>query len=342
MARQTLVLGIESSAHTLGVAVASGAKGGRILSNCSAKYASLKEGYIPRKLADHHAENLQKVLAQALQKAGVKLSDIDFVAYTQGPGMGHCLKVGYDAARSISAFTGAPLVPVNHAIAHAEIVRHFAKAKDPLVVYVSGGNTQILYQEKNRYKVIGETLDIGIGNFLDLLGRSLDLEPPDAVGVLLLAAKPGRKYTELPYIVKGMSVSYSGMLTYCQKVAKEGKASKDDLCYSGQETAFAALCEASERALLHTGKREVLLCGGNGRNKRLAQMMGLMANENGARLCVCADEYLGDNAAMIALTGLLMAKSGSCKKNMNAKPVQDLRIDSSELFWRKATGARKK
>jgi tRNA A37 threonylcarbamoyltransferase TsaD len=136
----------------------------------------------------------------------------------------------------------------------------------------------------------------------------------------------------MPYIVKGMSVSYSGMLTYAEKLAREG-GGKADIAFSAQETAFASLCEAAERALLHVDKKQVVLCGGNARNKRLAAMMGQMASENGARLCVGEDEYLGDNAAMIALTGLQMASRGLTQKDIKPEPVQDLRIDSEDVGW---------
>jgi glycoprotease/Kae1 family metallohydrolase len=328
------VLAIESSAHTLGMSVARRrAEKIEILSNCTAKYPSLKEGYIPRKLAESHAKNMRALLEETISKAKIKFSDIDFVAYTRGPGMGHCLSVGADAARALGSDLGIPVIGVNHALAHAEIVRYLSGAKDSLVVYVSGGNTQILCIENSRYHVLGETLDMGIGNFLDMLGRSLCLTPPDAVGVLTLAAQPDCRYVPMPYVVKGMSVSYSGMLTFAQKLAKAGTASPKDICYSAQETAFAALCEATERALLLKQKKEIVLCGGNGRNKRLAQMLGLVASENDARLCIAADEYLGDNAAMIALTALLMAGKAAPKKDANLGVAQDLRMDSEPVYW---------
>jgi glycoprotease/Kae1 family metallohydrolase len=247
--------------------------------------------------------------------------------------MGHCLSAGFDIARSLGSALGIPVIGVNHALAHAEVVRHMSGAKDPLVVYVSGGNTQILCIEGGRYRVLGETLDIGIGNFLDMLGRSMGLSPPDAVGVLRLAAKGGCRYVPMPYVVKGMSVSYSGMLTFAQKLAQSGKARPQDVCYSAQETAFAALCEAAERALLLKQKKEVVLCGGNARNRRLARMMSLMAAENNARLCLAPDEYLGDNAAMIALTALLMAGKAAPRKDASPGVAQDLRIDSEPVNW---------
>ncbi len=328
-----LILGIESTAHTLGIGIAGRrGKNAVVLSNEIAKYPSTRRGYLPRKLADFHAKNFPLVLKKALAKARCTLSQIDAIAFSRGPGIGHCLNAGFTAAHALSIFIDKPLVPVNHAIAHCTAVKMPAGAKDPLVVYVSGGNTQIFYREQGRFRVIGETLDIGIGNFLDQLGRTLELDPPDAVGVLLEAQKT-KNLVELPYVVKGMSTSYAGMLTFIQRMhSTHPGISKQDLCYSGQETAFAALCEASERALLHSGKKELLLCGGNARNRRLQEMMSLVAQSHGAKFIAGPDALLGDNGAMIALTAIAMIESKTPLPP--AMPVQDLRVDGEKIpYW---------
>ncbi|MCX6767387.1 MAG: tRNA (adenosine(37)-N6)-threonylcarbamoyltransferase complex transferase subunit TsaD [Candidatus Micrarchaeota archaeon] len=330
-----LVLGIESTAHTFGAAVVAEKKGKiSVLSNECFKYPSTKEGYIPRKLADFHAEHWNEAAEAALSKAGKALDGIDAFAYSQGPGIGHCLHVGWVAAKTLSLLCGKPLVPVNHTVAHVEVGKWWCKAKNPLVVYVSGGNTQIAAlqkQDHNRhshYRVFGETLDIGLGNFLDQVGRGLELEPPDAVGVLKEAAK-GKALLPLPYTVKGMSVAYAGLLTKTKKM--KGTAPAADICYSAQEYAFSALVEATERCLCHTRNPEVLLCGGNARNRRLQEMLRLMSEEQGARFCVTPDDLSGDQAGMIALTGLLMLKAKAVPRD--AEPRQRMRLDEPEIKW---------
>jgi len=324
------VLGIESTAHTFGIGIARSTKGKReILANQLAKFPTTGKGYLPRELAEHHAEKYSSLVSAALQEAKISFSDLSAIAYSQGPGMGHCLETGYSAALDLSTLLKIPLIPVNHAVAHVQIVRHYSPCNDPLIVYVSGGNTQILFRQGKRFHVLGETLDIGLGNFLDQLGRVLKLVPPDAVGVLTEAATPGAKLIEFPYVVKGMSTSYSGMLTYIQRLARQHSAS--DICFSAQETSFAALCEASERALLHSRKNQVLLCGGNGRNRRLQQMVRLMAEGQNASFHVGPDPVLGDNAAMIAYTGLLQFEAGKISRHKT--PVQDQRIDSVDVVW---------
>ena len=324
-----LVLGIESTAHTFGAAVA-GEKRGKIslLSNECAKYPSTKEGYIPRKLADFHAEHWKETVEAALEKAGKTLEEMDAIAYSQGPGIGHCLHVGWTAAKTLSILFKKPVVPVNHTVAHAEVGRWWCKAKNPLVVYVSGGNTQIAALQNRHYHVFGETMDIGLGNFLDQVGRALELEPPDAVGVINGAAK-GKNLVPLPYTVKGMSVAYAGLLTKITKM--KGSAKAEDLCYSAQEYSFSALVEATERCLCHTKNPEVLLCGGNARNKRLQEMLRLMCEEQGARFCVTPDELSGDQAGMIAVTGLFMLKARAVPKEM--APEQRMRLDEQEIKW---------
>lgn len=325
-----IVLGIESTAHSLGIGVFDESKG--ILANEVFKYPSLKSGYLPRKLVEFHSKNLRKAVEKALEKASLTTKELDAIAYSQAPGIGHCLHFGYVVAKAFSEFLEIPLIPVNHAIAHIEVGKFLCNAFNPLVVYVSGGNTQIasiaLINGRKKYFIHGETLDIGLGNFLDQVGRMLELNPPDAVGVLN-EAKAGEKYVMLPYTVKGMNLAFSGLLTAVEK--KKSVERKQDLCMSAQETAFSMLVEASERCLCHTKNPEVLLCGGNARNKRLQEMLKLMAQEHDARFCVPPDEHCGDAGAMISYTGWLMLKNHAVSKNK--LPKQKMRIDEVEIKW---------
>ncbi len=351
-----IVLGIESTAHTFSVAIvkkskelyktkktASGAKVERqsgsieVLANASDKYASTLEGYIPRKLADHHTEVFARLLQQALTDSRISISKIDAIAFSQGSGIGHCLHVGYVAAKTLSTALKVPLVPVSHSISHIEIGREFnCETSDPLVVYVSGGNTQILSLDKknSKYHVYGETTDIGIGNFLDVLGRKLELKPSDAVGVVN-AAQLASKYVEMPYTIRGMNLAFSGLLTYIEKKLipqiKTNKLTKEEIAFSSQETAFAMLCEAVERALCHTNKKEILLCGGNARNARLQEMLKEICREHNVHFACTSFEYSGDQAAMIALTGIKMLESKCLLKCET--PAQRLRTDVTHVCW---------
>ncbi|MFH0972181.1 MAG: UGMP family protein [Candidatus Micrarchaeota archaeon] len=344
-----LILGFESTAHTFGAAVveskvdlsaAGKAKAHpltpqntKIISETDMKFPSLKEGFIPRRLADFHAKNFDRILDATLEKAKITLSDLDAVCYSYGPGIGHCLHLGHVAAKSISVSKNIPIMPVNHALSHIEIGRFLFSCKDPLAIYVSGGNTQIMVLEngkkKRHYRVLGETLDIGLGNFLDHVGRHFQLSPPDAVGVMNEAVN-GKNLIDLPYIVKGMNASFSGVLTAAIKL-NPAKHSISDICYSAQEYAFSALLEASERALTLTRKREIIGVGGNYRNKRLQEMTIELAKEHDIGCCFPPFGLLGDNAGMITITGALQFASNCYRKDTSHN--QKARIDAEIVGW---------
>ncbi|MEM3944999.1 MAG: KEOPS complex N(6)-L-threonylcarbamoyladenine synthase Kae1 [Candidatus Micrarchaeia archaeon] len=296
--RIKVVLGIESTAHTLGVGIV---KNGRIIAN--EKSMLFEYGIHPRKTADHHADAFQQVMETALKKAGIKLQDVDLISFSQGPGIGPCLRISSIAARTFAISFNKPVVGVNHCVAHIEISKYFTGFKDPLVLYVSGGNTQILIKKENKYHILGETLDIGIGNMLDTFARSAGLKNAKDVEEKALN---GKKYIPMPYSVKGMDASFSGILTHSEKLI--GKEKIEDICYSLQETSYAALCEITERALALTGKKEITICGGVAQNKRLQKMLSEMAKEWNCKFGVAPNEFNADNGGMIAYVGYLISK----------------------------------
>ncbi|OGI12622.1 UGMP family protein [Candidatus Micrarchaeota archaeon RBG_16_36_9] len=295
-----ICLGIELTSHTFGIGIVDDKK---ILANEKSVYIPKKGfGIIPKEAADYHSENALEVLKNALDKSNLKMKDIDIIAFSAGPGLPQCLRIGAVLARTLAMKYEKPLVPVNHCIAHIEIGKLTTESKDPVILYLSGGNTQIIAYAGNRYRVFGETQDIPIGNALDNLARGLNLEMPGGPRIESLA-KNG-KYIELPYVVKGMDLSFSGLVTEAIKKYKQG-AKAEDIAYSFQETCFAMLTEVTERAVAHTDKEEVLLVGGVAANKRLQEMIEIMTRERGAKFFVVPQEYAGDQGAMIAWTGIL-------------------------------------
>ena len=295
-------LGIESTAHTFGVSVVQGAK---VLSNEKKCFTTTEGGMVPSEVADHHVSFFDEIFVSALSKSKKSIKDIDLIAFSSAPGIGHSLRIGAFFARTLALKLKKPLIPINHCIAHLEIGRILSGAKDPVLLYASGANTQIIAYEASKYRVFGETLDVGVGNFLDSLGRFLNLGFPAGPKIEQLAKK-GKNYIELPYSVKGMDVSFGGLLTNLKHKIKENKYAVEDLCFSVQETVFAMLTEVVERALAHTDKSQVLLGGGVACNSRLQEMISIMCEERGAKSFVVENEFLVDNAAMIALTGVLI------------------------------------
>ena len=321
-----ICLGIESTAHTFSVGIVNDEK---ILSNEKSVYIPKKGfGIIPKEAAEHHSEKAAEVLRNALDKAMLEMKDADIIAFSQGPGLPQCLRVGVVFARALTLKYKKLLIPVNHCIAHIEIGKLTTEAKDPVVLYLSGGNSQVIAHVGGRYRVFGETQDIPIGNALDNLARGLNLEMPGGPKIESLA-KNG-KYFELPYVVKGMDLSFAGLTT--EAVKRFGKGAKaEDVAFSFQETCFAMLTEVTERAVAHTDKEEVLLVGGVAVNKRLQEMLKIMTDERGAKFFVVPQEYAGDNGAMIAATGILAHQKGYDIPIEKSQIKQKWRID--EVEW---------
>lgn len=316
-----IVLGIESTAHTLGIGIV---KDRKILSNIHDTYRSKEGGIIPRKAADHHSDVFVDVLNRNLKQAGISMKDVDLLAFSQGPGIGAPLRVATIMAKYLAHKYDKSILGVNHAYAHIKISELVTEINNPLVLYVSGGNTQILLEKKDGYHVLGETLDIGVGNLFDSFGRTIGLEYAHGA-VLAELAKTG-KYVELPYTVKGMNLVFSGLLTHTEKLYKAGMR-REDLAYSIFETAFSMLCEATERALFLTRKKGLVVCGGVAQNRRLQEMLKLMCREDNVKFGVAPDEYNRDNGAMIAYAGLLLYNKYGAKPIECWKPIQNYRIE---------------
>lgn len=329
-----ICLGIEGTAHTFSIGVI---KDKEILANAKDVYKP-KHGFgiHPAEAAAHHKEVGEKVLEEALATADITLSDISLLSYSAGPGLPPCLKVTAEFAQQLAEKTKKPLIAVNHCIAHIEIARLLTKAKGPIIIYVSGGNTQIIGYASGRYRVFGETMDIAIGNALDTFIRKTTGEYPGGPVLEKLASK-GKTYVELPYVVKGMDLSFSGIITAALNKYKQKEKLRitlEDICFSLQETTFAMLAEVTERALAHTGKNEVLLTGGVAANKRLTDMLDIMCKERGASFYVCPMQYAGDCGANIAWAGLLQylaEKSSAPTEKADFK--RNWRTDDVEVNW---------
>ena len=327
-------LGIESSADDFGVGIATFS--GEILANKSDGYIPAEGGIHPREAARHHAEVADKVLKEAFSKAGVKPSELTVIAFSQGPGLGPSLRTGATVARALASYLKVPLVGVNHSVAHIEIGKLKTGAQDPVTLYASGGNTMVTAFESGRYRVFGETLDIALGNCLDVFAREAGLKHkkglPLGASVEQLAAK-GEKLVSLPYVVKGMDLSLSGLLTAATTVLQKGDCKLEDLCYSLQEHAFSMVTEVTERALAHTEKKEVLLTGGVAANKRLQSMLAIIAEEHDARFNVVPLEFATDNGAMIAWTGTLAYQHGLVTPVDESFVKLRWRVDKVDVPW---------
>lgn len=250
--------------------------------------------------------------------------------------------------------------------------RAITGANNPVVLYVSGGNTQVIAYASQRYRIFGEALDIAVGNCLDRFARTLGISNDPAPGYNIeQMAKRGKQLVELPYTVKGMDCSFSGILTTIDAIAIESglagcegdRAAKavaspeiigshksdtgskkvhltktpltrEDLCFSLQETVYAMLVEITERAMAHVGSSQVLIVGGVGSNERLQEMMGQMAGMRGGNVFATDERFCIDNGIMIAHAGLLAYASGDRLQLEESTCTQRYRTDEVLVRWR--------
>ena len=326
-----LCLGIESTAHTFSCAVIeNNGKKGKILSDVRKIYHPPEgEGIHPREASRHHVENSSEVLSECLQNAKIGIQDLDLLAYSAGPGLGPCLRVGAVLARSLSSFYKIPIYPVNHAIGHIELGKLLTGAKNPLVLLVSGGHTMLLAFILGKWRVFGETLDITLGQLLDQFGRSIGFASPCGKRIEELANKSST-YVPLPYVIKGNDVSFSGLLSATKSIASKGIV---NACFSLQETAFAMIAEAVERALAFTTKKELLIVGGVAANKRLSEMLKKVSQRHNCKFFTSPLKYSGDCGSQIAWTGILESSVKNGAKIDETFVRQSWRLDTVDVDY---------
>ncbi|MDP6293421.1 MAG: KEOPS complex N(6)-L-threonylcarbamoyladenine synthase Kae1 [Candidatus Woesearchaeota archaeon] len=310
-------LGIEGTAHTIGAGIVSFE--GNVIANEKEVYTS-ETGMIPTAVAEHHKKYVDEVIEQALKTAKLELQDISLISYSAGPGIAPCLHVASNKAQELGKENNIPVVGINHCVAHLTIGQLSTKMKDPVFLYVAGANTQVICLA-GKFRIFGETLDIGLGNALDKFGREKGLGFPAGPKIEQLAKKG--KWVDLPYSVKGMDVSFSGIITKASRMQEK----IEDVCYSLQETCFAMLTEVAERALAHAERDELCLIGGVGANKRLAAMLNIMCKERGAKFAAVPLDLAGDQGAMIAWQGILEKD----KTSEGIRPYE--RTDDVDVTW---------
>jgi N6-L-threonylcarbamoyladenine synthase/protein kinase Bud32 len=293
-------------------------------------------GIHPREAAEHMRGAIPKVVRTTLDHARETApsdadAPIDAVAFSRGPGLGPCLRIVGTAARALAMRLDVPLVGVNHMVAHLEIGRHHSGFADPICLNASGANAHVLAYRNSHYRVVGETMDTGVGNAIDKFTRHLDWTHPG--GPKVEAAAKSGEYVDLPYVVKGMDFSFSGIMSAAKQAVDDG-VPVADVCFSLQENVFGMLTEVAERALSLTGSEELVLGGGVGQNARLREMLGEMCEARGARFFAPEPRFLRDNAGMIAVLGATMYEAGETLAIEDSRVLPDFRPDEVGVSWR--------
>jgi len=306
-------------------------------------------GIHPREAAEHMHEAIPEVVANARETAhewakqdeqptdaageseNGAAAPIDAVAFSRGPGLGPCLRIVGTAARATAQRFEVPLVGVNHMVAHLEIGRHRSGFDAPVCLNASGANAHILGYRNGRYRVLGETMDTGVGNAIDKFTRHLGWSHPGGPKVER-RAKEGA-FVDLPYVVKGMDFSFSGIMSAAKQAVDDGEP-VEDVCFSLQEHIFAMLTEVSERALSLTGSGQLVLGGGVAQNDRLREMLQEMCDQRGADFYAPEPRFLRDNAGMIAVLGAKMYEAGDTIAIEDSTIDSNFRPDQVSVSWR--------
>jgi N6-L-threonylcarbamoyladenine synthase len=313
------ILAIESSCDDTSAAVV---RDGYILSNLIAgqDIHMLYGGVVPELASRAHQANIVPVADQALKKAGVRVDEIDAVAFTQGPGLLGSLLVGTSFAKGFALACNIPLIEVNHL--HAHILAHFILEKDKenrlpafpfLCLLVSGGHTRIIVLRSHfEMEILGNTIDDAAGEAFDKCGKLMDFPYPSGPIIDKLASEGNKKaFIFSKPSVKGLDFSFSGLKTsflyFLRDRLKEDPEfilkNKADLCASLQETIISILISKLVRASLQTGIKEVGIAGGVSANSGLRNGLAREGEKRGWNLFLPPLRYTTDNAAMIGITG---------------------------------------
>ena len=332
-----VIIGVESTAHTFSFGLVT--EEGITRKSYSALYRPEEGGIHPREAADHHSNLASELISRLIEEENIVSNDVRAIAFSQGPGLGPCLRIGANVSRALSEKWEIPLVGVNHCVAHIEIGRNQTGCIDPVLLYVSGGNTQVIARAGDRYQVLGETLDIGIGNMLDKFARTQGLAFPGGPKIEQLAREwhelnpeADVDLVELPYSVQGMDLNFSGLLNAAIQKVNEG-FELGAVCWSLQEHAFSACIEVAERALAHTGKSELLLGGGVACNERIREMTRIMCEQRGAVGTWPEKQYCIDNGTMIAELGRRMLETNNSTNLASSAINPSLRTDHTIVTW---------
>jgi|AntRauTorckE6833_2_1112554.scaffolds.fasta_scaffold00842_18 N6-L-threonylcarbamoyladenine synthase/protein kinase Bud32 len=329
------VLGIEGTAWCASAAVYDGATDEFVIE--SEAYEPDSGGIHPREAAEHMHDAVPRVVEAALAHARDRHdgegAPVDAIAFSRGPGLGPCLRIVGTAARALAQRLDVPLVGANHMVAHLEVGRHLSGFESPVCLNASGANAHLLGYRDGRYRVLGETMDTGVGNAIDKFTRHVGWSHPG--GPKVEAHARDGEYVDLPYVVKGMDFSFSGIMSAAKGAADDG-VPVEDVCRGLEETIFAMLAEVSERALSLTGSDELVLGGGVGQNARLTRMLREMCEERGAAFFAPEPRFLRDNAGMIALLGAKMYAAGDTLAIDESSVDPNFRPDQVPVTWRDA------
>jgi N6-L-threonylcarbamoyladenine synthase len=334
-----LVLGIESSCDETGVALYHSERGllAHQLHTQMAMHAEYG-GVVPELASRDHIRRVIPLTEACLQDAGLRLSDVDAIAYTQGPGLGGALLVGASVANALAFGLGVPVIPVHHLEGH--LLSPLLSTPRPefpfLALLVSGGHTQLMaVRGIGDYEVLGETLDDAAGEAFDKTAKLLGLDYPGGPMLSRLAEEgdPARFTLPRPMLNSGdLDMSFSGLKTAVltlvrQQEAEHGAiddATRRDICRAFQEAIVEVLLKKSLKALRQTQMKRLVVAGGVGANRQLRAALDIAAARKGFSVYYPPLALCTDNGAMIAFAGAMRLRYAEPVGGFGVKPRWDL------------------
>lgn len=308
------ILAIESSCDETSAAVCAD---GKILSNIIASQSVHEQygGVVPELASRAHMQNIVPVVDKALKEAGVTMSDLNAIAFTQAPGLIGSLLVGAQFAKSLALALNIPLIAVHHMQAHvlANLIDDPKPSFPFLCLTVSGGHTQIVQCDSPyEMRIIGETIDDAAGEAFDKSAKMLGLPYPGGPLIDKHAKNGDPNRFKLPEPqIPGLDFSFSGLKTAILYLLQDNtkndpqfiEKNVNDLCASIQHRIISILMNKMKKASIQTGIKDICIAGGVSANSGLRTALKTMGEANGWNTFIPAFQYCTDNAGMIAITG---------------------------------------
>ena len=353
MNKKPIILGIETSCDETAASIITENEQGNpiILSNIVSSQVEVHKkfgGVVPELAARAHIGKVDSIVKKAINDSGVKKNEIDAVASTAGPGLVVCLSVGLSFGKSFASTMNIPFIAVNHLEGHALSPKLNSKLDYPyLLLLISGGHSQYLSVEKfGVYKRLGTTIDDALGEAFDKTAKLLGIEFPGGPQIEILAKKGDPNKFQLPkpiYNRGGCNLSFAGLKTAILKISKSIKNEQDkfDIAASFQKTIEDILNKKTQNAIdefekiNNSKKKNFVVAGGVAANKKIRTMLINLCNKNNYNHIFPPINLCGDNAAMIAMSGLEKFK---IKKfdNLDYPAKPRWQLDSNAIFLKGA------